>query len=190
MVGAGEMNRADLAGVLQTIAQQQTAIFQQQAALLQVHNETVRLQRLVVEHMLGNQEGAAATIPAPVTEHSQSRQPSTGDVPSSSPAPATPTPVPTETPAPLPPAPNPSPTPVAAEPVADAAPPAGAKPVADSGCSRTRGRCCTARSASRPTAHRKCAACRSVLPADVGRTLSLASLATGSGADAQTARDR
>jgi len=58
MVGAGEMNQADLAGVLQTIAQQQTAIFQQQAALLQVHNETVHLQRLLVEHMLSNQAGA------------------------------------------------------------------------------------------------------------------------------------
>ena len=63
MVSAGEMNQADLAGLLQTIAQQQTAIFQQQAALLQVHNETVRLQRLLVEHMLGNQVGAAAATP-------------------------------------------------------------------------------------------------------------------------------
>src|SRR5438132_14270602 len=101
MVGAGEMNQADLAGVLQTIAQQQTAIFEQQAVLLQVHSETVRLQRLLVEHMLGNQAGAAA-IPAPVTEHSQLRQPSIVDVSSPSPAPAPPTPVPTETPAPLP----------------------------------------------------------------------------------------
>ena len=67
---------------------------------------------------------------------------------------------------------------------------AGGNLVADSGCSRTPGRCCTARSASRPTAHRKCAALRAVLPADVARTLPLASLATGSGADAQAARDR
>src|SRR6266542_2980615 len=67
---------------------------------------------------------------------------------------------------------------------------AGGNLVADSGCGRTPGRCCTARSASRPTAHRKCAARRAVLPADVARTLPLASLATGSGADAQTARDR
>ena len=108
MVGAGEMNQADLAGVLQTIAQQQTAIFQQQAALLQVHNETVRLQRLLVEHMLGNQAGGGAAIPEPVTEYSQLLQASTGDVPSPSPSPspavATPTPVPTETSAPLPPA--------------------------------------------------------------------------------------
>ena len=124
MVSAGEMNQADLAEVLQTIAQQQTAIFQQQTALLQVHSETVRLQRLLVEHMLGNQAGAAAAIPAPVTEYSQLLQPSTGDVPSPSPAPATPTPVPTETPAPLPPAATSSPTPVAAEPLADAALPA------------------------------------------------------------------
>src|SRR6266851_697580 len=63
---------------------------------------------------------------------------------------------------------------------------AGGNLVADSGCSRTPGRCFTARSASRPTAHRNCAARRPVLPADVGRTLPLASLATGSGADAQT----
>ena len=42
MVSAGEMNQADVGGVLQTIAQQQTALFQQQAALLQVHGETVR----------------------------------------------------------------------------------------------------------------------------------------------------
>ena len=61
MVSAGEMNQADLAGVLQTIAQQQTAIFQQQAALLQVHSETVHLQRLLVEHMLSNQADAAAS---------------------------------------------------------------------------------------------------------------------------------
>src|SRR5258708_14809883 len=101
MVGAGEMNQADLAGVLQTIAQEQMAMFQQQAALLQVQSDTVRLQRLVVEHMLGNQAGADAAIPAPVTEYSQLRQPSIGDVPSPSPALATPTPVPTETAAPL-----------------------------------------------------------------------------------------
>src|SRR6266516_3365517 len=126
MVGAGEMNQADLAGVLRTIAQQQTVIFQQQAALLQVHKETVHLQRLLVEHMLSNQAGAAAAIPAPVTEYSQLLQPSIGDVPSPSPspAPATPTPVPTETPATLPPAATSSPTPVAAEPLADAALPA------------------------------------------------------------------
>src|SRR6266436_2349980 len=113
MVGAGEMNQADLAGVLQTIAQQQTAIFQQQAALLQVHSETVRLQRLLVEHMLGDQAGAAGAMPAPVTEHSHTLQPSTGDVPSPSPspAPATPTPVATETPATLPPAATSSPPP-------------------------------------------------------------------------------
>src|SRR5216684_7453986 len=67
---------------------------------------------------------------------------------------------------------------------------AGGNLVADSGCRRTLGRCCPARSAGRPTAHRKCAARRAVLPADVGRTLPLASLATESGADSQTARDR
>src|SRR3979490_1846192 len=107
MVSAGEMNQADLAGVLQTIAQQQTALLrqqtallQQQTALLQVHGETVRLQRLLVEHMLGNQAGAAAAIPAPVTEYSQLLQPATGDVPSPSPVPATPTPVAPETSAP------------------------------------------------------------------------------------------
>src|SRR3984893_16180725 len=121
MVSAGEMSQADLAGVLRTIAEQQTAIFQQQAALLQVHSETVRLQRLLVEHMLGNQAGAAAAIPAPVTESSQLLQPSTGDVPSPSPAPAAPTPVATETPAPLPSAATSSPTPDAAEHFADAA---------------------------------------------------------------------
>ena len=61
---------------------------------------------------------------------------------------------------------------------------AGGKPVADSGCVRTPGRRSTARSASRPTAHLNCAARRAVLPADVRRTLPLASMATGSGADA------
>jgi hypothetical protein len=116
------MNQADLAGLLQTIAQQQTALLQQQTALLQVHGETVRLQRLLVEHILGNQAGAAAAIPAPVTEYSQLLQPSTGDVPS--PSPATPTPVATETPPPLPPPATSSPTPVAAEPLAHAALPA------------------------------------------------------------------
>src|SRR5712691_2065136 len=124
MVGAGEMNQADLAGVLQTIAQQQTAVFQQQAALLPVHNDTVHLQRVLVYHILSNQAGAAAAIPAPVTEYSQLLQPSIGDVPSPSPAPARPTPVATETPASLPPAATSSPTPVATEPRADVAPPA------------------------------------------------------------------
>jgi hypothetical protein len=85
-------------------------------------HRTVRLQRLLVEHILGNQAGAAAAIPAPVTEYSQLLQPSTEDVPS--PSPATPTPVATETPAPLPPPATSSPTPVAAEPLADAALPA------------------------------------------------------------------
>src|SRR5258708_29855871 len=93
MVSAGEMNQADLAEVLQTIAQQQTAIFQQQAALLQVHSETIRLQRLLVEHMLGNQAGGAAAIPPPVTEDSHVLQPSTLDVPAPSPAPAARTPL-------------------------------------------------------------------------------------------------
>ena len=133
MVSAGEMNQADLAGVLQTIAQQQTAIFQQQAALLQVHGETVRLQRLLVERMLGNQAGADAAIPAPAAEPTEWTLPPTADVPSPPLAAATTTPVPTETPAPLPPAANPSPTPVAAERPAEAAlpaPPAVPRPTA------------------------------------------------------------
>src|SRR4030081_3458504 len=106
MVSAGEMNQADLAGVLHTIAQQQTAIFQQQAALLQVHSETVRLQRLLVEHMLGNQAGDAAAIPAPMTELGEWTPPLPVGVPSPPVAAATTTPVPTETPAPLPPPAN------------------------------------------------------------------------------------
>src|ERR1700694_4275105 len=121
MVSAGEMNQADLAGVLQTIAQQQTAIFQQQAALLQVHSETVRLQRLLVEHMLGNQAGAAEAIPAPLTELGEWTPPLRAGVPSPPPAAATTTPAPTETPAPLPPATTSSSTQVAAEHPADAA---------------------------------------------------------------------
>src|ERR1700681_3724158 len=124
MVSAGEMNQADLAGVLQTIAQQQTAIFQQQAALLQVHSETVRLQRLLVEHMLGNQVGAAAAIPAAMTEPGEWTPPLTAGVPLAAIAVATTTPVPAETPAPLSPAANPSLASVAAEPPADAALPA------------------------------------------------------------------
>src|ERR1700694_2156431 len=124
MVSAGEMNQADLAGVLQTIAQQQTAIFQQQAALVQVHAETVRLQRLLVEHMLGNQAGAAAAIPKPVSEPGEWTPPLTAGVPSPPLAAATTTLVPTETSAPLPPAANPSPTPAAAPRPADAALPA------------------------------------------------------------------
>src|SRR5258708_20212040 len=125
MVGAGEMNQADLAGVLQTIAQQQTAIFQQQAALLQVHSETVRLQRLLVEHMLGDQAGAAGAMPAPVTEHSQTLPPPTGHVPSPSPspAPATPPPAPPKTPPPWPPPATSSPPPAAATPPSHATPP-------------------------------------------------------------------
>src|ERR1700681_3771065 len=117
MVSAGEMNQADLAGFLQTIAQQQMA-------LLQVHGETVRLQRLLMEHMLGNQVGAAAAIPAPVTELDEWTPPPTVGVPSPPLAAATTTPVPTETSAPLPPAANPTSPPVAADPPADTALPA------------------------------------------------------------------
>jgi hypothetical protein len=95
------MNQADLAGVLQTIAQQQTA-------LLQVHGDTVRLQRLLVEHMLGNQAGRDAEMPAPATEPDEWTPPG---IPSPPLAAATTTPVPTETPAPEPPEANPSPTP-------------------------------------------------------------------------------
>ena len=169
MVGAGEMNQADLAGVLHTIAQQQTAIFQQQTVLLQVHSETIRLQK-AARRAHAQQPGGrrcsdtrtddgARRVDA--TAHcgrsiapTRSRNDDSGS--------------------------NRNISRIAA----------GGKPVAYSGCSRTPGKRSTARCASYPTAQRKCAARRAVLPADVARTLPLASLATGSGADAQTARDR
>src|SRR5260221_5509951 len=75
--------------------------------------------------MLSNQVGAAAAIPAPMTELGEWTPPLTAGVPSLPPlARATTTPVPTETPAPLPRTANPSPTPAAAEPPANAALPA------------------------------------------------------------------
>ena len=46
--------QADVATVLQTLIQQQTAIFQQQAALLQFHGESVRMQRLLIEQLVGS----------------------------------------------------------------------------------------------------------------------------------------
>src|SRR5712692_10232531 len=72
MVGNGSMTEqssADLAGLLGTLVQQQTAIFQQQTALLQVHGESVRLQRLLVERLLGGAVtadlGGTASLPEP-----------------------------------------------------------------------------------------------------------------------------
>jgi hypothetical protein len=43
----------DLACVVATLLEQQTAMLQQQTALLQVHGESVRLQRLLAERLLG-----------------------------------------------------------------------------------------------------------------------------------------
>jgi hypothetical protein len=60
---------ADLAGLLGSLVQQQTAIFQQQTALLQVHAESVRLQQLLVERLLG---GSASANPGGSATHSES----------------------------------------------------------------------------------------------------------------------
>jgi hypothetical protein len=61
-----EQSPADLAGLLGSLVQQQTAIFQQQTALLQVHGESLRLQRLLVERLLG---GAATAEIGGSTSH-------------------------------------------------------------------------------------------------------------------------
>jgi hypothetical protein len=53
----------EIAGLLQTMVQQQTAILQQQAALLQVHGETVRLQGLLLEHLLRMPVRESAEVP-------------------------------------------------------------------------------------------------------------------------------
>src|SRR5260221_7794094 len=170
MVGAGEMNQADLAGVLHTIAQQQTAIFQQQTVLLQVHSETIRLQKAA--RRAHAQQPGGRRCSDTRTDDGARRVDATAHCRRSI-APTACTRYDNSSS-------NRNTSSIAAD----------GKPVAYSGCSRTPGKRSTARCASYPTAQRKCAACRSVLPADVGRTLPLTSLATGSGTAAQTARDR
>jgi hypothetical protein len=44
----------DLGSIVANLLQQQTAMLQQQTALLQVHGESVRLQQMLVERLLGN----------------------------------------------------------------------------------------------------------------------------------------
>jgi hypothetical protein len=56
----------EICELLQTMVQQQTAIMQQQAALLQVHSETVRMQGLLLEHLL--------RVPASTGEPAPERQ--------------------------------------------------------------------------------------------------------------------
>ena len=53
----------EIAGLLQTMVQQQTAMMQQQAALLQVHGETVRMQGLLLEHLLRVPSNASEPTP-------------------------------------------------------------------------------------------------------------------------------
>jgi hypothetical protein len=53
----------DLASVLANLLQQQTAMLQQQAVLLQAHVESNRFQRLLIERLLG--AGLATDMSAP-----------------------------------------------------------------------------------------------------------------------------
>ncbi len=107
--------QADIASVLQSLVQQQTAILQQGAALLQVHGESVRLQRLLIERMLGSETEPATVTPAVAPELPQWMSTS-----SAAPASA------------ASPAPTPSPSNAAATPVLTAAPDSvSVQPVAD-----------------------------------------------------------
>ncbi len=77
--------QADIASMLQSLVQQQTAIFQQGAALLQVYGESVRLQRLLIERMLGSE-----TEPATVTSAVAPELPQWMSISGAAPPPATP----------------------------------------------------------------------------------------------------
>jgi hypothetical protein len=57
----------DVAGLLRELLQQQTTFGQQQAALLQLQGETVRLQRLLIERVLGVSPREAPPAPAPAS---------------------------------------------------------------------------------------------------------------------------
>ena len=56
----------DLAGLVRELVQQQTTFGQQQAALLQLQAETVRLQRLLIERALGVAPGETLLAPVPI----------------------------------------------------------------------------------------------------------------------------
>jgi hypothetical protein len=56
----------DLASLVATLLQKQTAMLQQQTALLQVHGESMRVQQLLVERLLG--AGSAAAITSPIAQ--------------------------------------------------------------------------------------------------------------------------
>jgi hypothetical protein len=51
----------DLGALVANLLQQQTVLVQQQAALVQIHGESIRMQRLLVERLLGNPLADAAT---------------------------------------------------------------------------------------------------------------------------------
>jgi hypothetical protein len=58
----------DLASLVATLLQQQSATLQLQTALLEVHSESMRLQRLLVERLLGNASSADITAGEPPSE--------------------------------------------------------------------------------------------------------------------------
>jgi hypothetical protein len=65
----------DFASLVTTLLQQQTAMLQQQATLLQVHGESMRLQRLLVERLLGNAAAGDIAPSAPQTDSSPAASP-------------------------------------------------------------------------------------------------------------------
>jgi hypothetical protein len=73
---------ADLAALVANLLQQQTVLVQQQAALVQIHGESIRMQRLLVERLLGNPVGDIATSSSqPVPAVSHGAPPSADDSP-------------------------------------------------------------------------------------------------------------
>src|SRR5947209_5904900 len=56
----------DVPGMLHDLVQQQTALGQQQAALLQLQTETVHLQRLLLERALGVSDVTRVMATAPI----------------------------------------------------------------------------------------------------------------------------
>jgi uncharacterized membrane protein len=66
----------DLATLVANLLQRQTVLVQQQAALVQIHGESIRIQRLLVERLLGNPVADIATSssqPEPTVQSGGSR---------------------------------------------------------------------------------------------------------------------
>jgi hypothetical protein len=72
----------DLAALVASLLQQQTVLVQQQAALVQIHGESIRMQRLLVERLLGGPvTDIATTSSQPEPAVSPGAPPSANDSP-------------------------------------------------------------------------------------------------------------